>query len=123
MLTKKARKDPHLARKRRVRKKVFGTADCPRLTVYRSNQHLYAQVVDDTRGHTLTAASTLCWEFKKRFPKTGKNKEAAKVVGEIVGDSALSKGISRLVFDRNGFLYHGRIKAMAEAVRQKGLVF
>lgn len=123
MLTKRARKSPRLIRKRRVKRKIFGTADRPRLTVYRSNRYLYAQIVDDELGHTLAAASTLGQEFRSRFPQGGKNIEAAKVLGDILGENAQAKGINKVVLDRNGFLYHGKIKALADAVREKGLIF
>ncbi|MFQ5903323.1 MAG: 50S ribosomal protein L18 [Candidatus Binatia bacterium] len=123
MLTKKARKSPRLIRKRRVRKKVFGTADRPRLTIFRSNRYLYVQLVDDEQGRTLASASTLCQKFRDWFPKGGKNVDAARVLGELVGENALALGISSVVLDRNGLLYHGKIKVLADAARQKGLIF
>lgn len=111
-----------LRRKLRVKNKVRGTEMRPRLTVYRSLSHVYAQVIVDTKGETLAAASTLSKELKGKFKKMG-NTEAAKAVGELVAQKAREKGITEVVFDRNGFLYHGRIKALAEAARQKGLEF
>lgn len=111
-----------LRRKLRVRQKVHGTPARPRLTVYRSLRHIYAQVVDDNKGATLVAASTLSKELRDRLKGTG-NKEAARAVGELVAEKALAKGIRRVVFDRNGFLYHGRVKELADAARQKGLEF
>jgi large subunit ribosomal protein L18 len=111
-----------LRRKLRVRQKVQGTAERPRLTVYRSLNHIYAQVVNDTTGQTLAAASTLSKELQGKIKATG-NAVAAKAVGELLAHKALEQGIKRVVFDRNGFLYHGRIKQLAEAARQKGLEF
>ena len=111
-----------LRRKQRVRKKVQGTAERPRLTVYRSLRHIYAQVINDSTGQTLAAASTLSKEIRGTLKVTG-NAEAAKVVGDLVAQKALERGIKRVVFDRNGFLYHGRIKQLAEAARHKGLEF
>jgi large subunit ribosomal protein L18 len=109
-------------RKQRVRKKVQGTADRPRLTVYRSLRHIYAQVINDNTGQTLAAASTLSKELRGTLQTMG-NTEAAQAVGELVAQEALERGIKQVVFDRNGFLYHGRIKKLAEAARQKGLEF
>jgi large subunit ribosomal protein L18 len=111
-----------LKRKLRVRTKVRGTEERPRLTVYRSLKHIYAQVINDITGQTLAAASTLSKELQGTIKATG-NTEAARVVGELVAQKALERGIKRVVFDRNGFLYHGRIKQLAEAARQKGLEF
>ena len=109
-------------RKQRVRKKVQGTAERPRLTVYRSLRHIYAQVINDITGQTLVAASTLSKELKGSLQTMG-NTKAAQAVGELVAKGALERGIKKVVFDRNGFLYHGRIKTLAEAARQKGLEF
>lgn len=111
-----------LRRKLRVRQKVRGTAERPRLTVYRSLNHIYAQVVNDSTGQTMAAASTLSKELQGKFKASG-NTGAAKAVGELLAQKALEQGIKRVVFDRNGFLYHGRIKQLAEAARQKGLEF
>lgn len=118
-------KDKRQARARRhrsVRKKVFGTPERPRLSVYRSLQHIYAQVVDDTQGVTLVSASTLDPEVR---PQTGElsKTEQARLVGEKVGERALAAGISRVVFDRGGYKYHGRVKALAEGGRKAGLEF
>ena len=109
-------------RKQRVRKKVQGTAERPRLTVYRSLRHIYAQVINDITGQTLVAASTLSKELQGTLQAMG-NTKAAQAVGELVAQEALERGIKKVVFDRNGFLYHGRIKTLAEAARQKGLEF
>jgi large subunit ribosomal protein L18 len=111
-----------MARKTRVRKKVAGTAGRPRLTVYRSLKHIYAQIVDDTTGQTLVAASTMGRDTREGLKKTG-TVEAAKVVGLAIGRKALSRDINRVVFDRNGYAYHGQVKALAEAAREAGLQF
>ena len=109
-------------RHRRVRKKVRGTAARPRLTVFRSSKHIYAQIVDDTKGGTLAHASTLSKELKGKLD--GKNKtDEAKAVGKLLGEIAKKKGITKVAFDRNGFIYHGRIKALADAAREAGLQF
>ncbi|HSW46356.1 MAG TPA: 50S ribosomal protein L18 [Phycisphaerae bacterium] len=107
-------------RKRRVRKKVFGTPERPRLTVSRSLQHIYAQLVDDTAGRTLVEASSMSKEVREPL-KYGGNKAAASVVGKLLGERALAKGIKAAVFDRNGRQFHGRVKALADAVREAGL--
>lgn len=116
----KERLTGRLRRKLRVRKKVKGTEQRPRLTVYRSLSHIYAQVIVDATEQTLVAASTLSKELKGKLKSTS-NIEAAQAVGQLVAQKALDKGIRKVVFDRNGFLYHGRIKALADAARQKGL--
>jgi len=106
----------------RVRKKVSGTAERPRLNVYRSEMNIYAQVIDDLAGRTLVSASTLDKEIKEKLP-VGSNKEAAKAVGELIAKRALEKGIKNVVFDRGGYIYHGRVKELAEAARSAGLDF
>jgi large subunit ribosomal protein L18 len=106
-------------RHRRVRKKVSGTAERPRLAVYRSNRHTSAQVIDDTSGRTLAAASTVERELRQRG-HTG-NREAAAEIGRLVAERARAAGITEVVFDRGGFLYHGRVAALADAARQAGL--
>lgn len=103
----------------RVRKKVFGTVERPRLSVFKSEKNIYAQVIDDVNGVTLAAASSL----DKDFSAKGGNKEGAKLVGELVAKKALAKGINEVVFDRGGYIYHGRIKELAEAAREAGLQF
>ena len=115
---KKLRRRRHL----RVRKKVFGTPERPRLAVYRSNKHIYAQIIDDTKGHTLAFASTLDKELREKLEKTW-SKEAAREVGKLIGKRALEKGIERVVFDRGGYKYHGRIKELADGAREAGLKF
>jgi len=117
--------DPRLARKRRharVRAKVEGTASRPRLCVFRSLNHIYVQVIDDLQRHTLTSASTIDSEIKHEADGKAKTGEA-ELVGSLVAKRALSKGIKQVVFDRGGYKYHGRIKALAEAARQAGLEF
>ncbi|MFQ6048460.1 MAG: 50S ribosomal protein L18, partial [Phycisphaerae bacterium] len=109
-------------RKRRVRKRVFGTPERPRLTVYRSLKHIYAQLIDDTAGRTLASASTVDRELRQTVGYGG-NVEAAGKVGRALGQRALAKGIRQVAFDRNGYRFHGRVKALAEAARQAGLEF
>jgi len=109
-------------RKIRVRKKIKGVTGKPRLNVFKSSNHIYAQLIDDCTGSTLAAASTLEKVFKEGRKHTG-NIEAAQKVGEIIAKNALQKGIKEIVFDRNGFLYHGRIKALADSARENGLSF
>ncbi|MBN2125356.1 MAG: 50S ribosomal protein L18 [Deltaproteobacteria bacterium] len=120
----KSRTEARLARKRRVRRRVRGTSERPRLSVFRSGKHIYAQIVDDTSARTLAQASSLSKDFAHRVEgKGGGNKAGAALVGEMVAKRALEKGIKKTVFDRNGFLYHGRIRALAEAAREHGLEF
>jgi len=109
-------------RQSRVRKKIRGTSERPRLNVFKSSRHIYAQLIDDTTGATLVSASTLIEDVATGLTHTG-NLEAAKKVGEAVAKRALDKDIKSVVFDRNGFLYHGRIKALADAARENGLSF
>ncbi len=116
------RQQARLKRKNRIRKKIYGTLQRPRLSVFRSARHIYAQVVDDAAGHTLAAASTMDKEATS-WPKFENKVEAAKLVGKLVGERALGKGIKEVVFDRNGFIYHGRIKSLSEAEREAGLIF
>ena len=111
-----------LSRKRRIRRKISGTGERPRLSVFRSARHIYAQIVDDLQGHTLVAASTLSKEIREKLAGLKKG-ETAKEVGRLLAAKAKEKGISQVVFDRNGFLYHGRIKAVADSCREHGLVF
>ena len=117
-----SRKDSNKARKKRqkrVRAKISGTAACPRLNVYRSNSHIYAQLIDDVAGATLASASTV----EKDFTEYGGNKEAAHKVGETLAKRALEKGIEECVFDRGGYVYHGRVAALADGAREGGLKF
>ena len=105
-----------------MRKDINGTEARPRLSVFRSNQHIYAQIIDDTKGCTLAAASTAEKEVRAKLDSTA-NVEAAKAVGELIAKRAADKGIETVVFDRGGFLYHGKIKALADAAREAGLKF
>ena len=109
-------------RKKRIRKKVFGTKDRPRLCIYKSLKEIYAQVINDTDGNVITGVSTLNKEIKAEV-KYGGNVKAAKKVGEKIGKIASGLGIAHVVFDRNGFKYHGRIKALADGAREAGLIF
>lgn len=109
-------------RKRRIRKRIVGTSDRPRLTVFRSARHIYAQVVDDVTGRTLAHASTMSGDLKTTLGDDTKT-EAAKKVGALVAKICKERNIGQVVFDRNGFLYHGRVKALAEAAREAGLSF
>ena len=108
-----------LKRHKRVRSKISGTPERPRLNVFRSETNIYAQIIDDTKGVTLVSASSL----EKSFEGTGSNMEAAKKVGQIVAERAKAAGIEAVVFDRGGYLYHGRVKALAEGAREGGLQF
>jgi large subunit ribosomal protein L18 len=106
----------------RVRRKVAGTSVRPRLAVFRSVNHIYAQVIDDSQGKTLAAASTMDPELRKSL-KSGGNIDAAKVVGKLIGERAIAQGVAMVVFDRGGFMYHGRVQSLAEAAREAGLQF
>jgi large subunit ribosomal protein L18 len=116
------RKSARLRRHRRVRKRVFGVPECPRLSVFKSTKHIYAQIIDDEDGTTLVSASTLSPDVRDRISGIS-NMETAEAVGEAIGRKAMEKNITRVVFDRGGYLYHGKVKALAEAARKAGLVF
>ncbi len=122
MINKPSRAKARAKRHFRLRNKISGTAQKPRLAVFRSNQHIYAQVIDDTLGNTICAASTMEASVKEKISKTS-NVEAAKAVGEEVARRALEKGIKAVVFDRGGYVYHGKIQALADAAREAGLQF
>ena len=122
MLKKADKNAKRLQRHKRVRRKVFGTPQRPRLCVFRSSNNIYAQIIDDTNRVTLVAASSLDEAVKGAVNHTG-NKEAAKMVGEMVAKKAVEKGITGVVFDRGGYIYHGRIKELAEGAREAGLKF
>ena len=111
-----------LKRRRRIRRKISGSEARPRLSVFRSTRHIYAQIIDDGKGQTLVAASTLSGEIKEKLGGL-KKAEAAKEVGKLLAAKAKEKGISLVVFDRNGFIYHGRVKAVADSCRENGLEF
>ena len=111
-----------LKRKQRIRRKLSGNGDRPRLSVFRSARHIYAQLIDDTQGKTLVAASTLSPEVRDKLASLKKIEEAREV-GKLLADKAKQQGITSVVFDRNGFIYHGRVKAVADSCRENGLVF
>lgn len=119
MITKQDKNKVRKKRHARVRSKISGTPDRPRLNVFRSNKNIYAQIIDDVAGITLVSASTQ----EKGFEGSGSNVEAAAKVGEIIAKRAVEKNITSVVFDRGGYLYHGRVKALAEAARENGLEF
>lgn len=116
------RRIARLKRKVRVRRKVLGTVERPRLTVFRSSRHIYAQIIEDTTGRTLLSVSTLVKDLTDGDNYTG-NIDSAKAVGTAIARKALENNITQVVFDRNGFLYHGRVKALADAAREAGLSF
>jgi large subunit ribosomal protein L18 len=116
------KRSARLKRHRRVRKKVFGTPERPRLCVFKSIKHIYAQIIDDENGLTLVSASTLSSDLRDEI-SGGNNAEAAKAVGEVIGRKAVEKDITSVVFDRGGYVYHGKVKALAEAAREAGLSF
>ncbi|MBC5686018.1 50S ribosomal protein L18 [Roseburia sp. AM51-8] len=122
MVSKKSREVVRQTKHRRLRNTLSGTADRPRLAVFRSNNHMYAQIIDDTVGNTLVSASTLDKEVKADLEKTN-NVEAAAKLGTVIAKKALDKGISTVVFDRGGFIYQGKIAALADAAREAGLEF
>lgn len=117
-----AKKQARLKRHRRVRKRVFGSSERPRVCVFKSLKHIYAQVIDDVSGMTILSVSSKSQDVREKI-KSGGNVFAAKIVGEELGKKALLKNISQVVFDRGGYPYHGRVKALAEAAREAGLIF
>ena len=122
MVSKVSRAKVRAKKHRRLRNHLSGTAERPRLAVFRSNNHMYAQIIDDTVGHTLVAASTLEQDVKAQLEKTN-NVDAAAYLGKVIAQKALDKGIKTVVFDRGGFIYQGKIQALAEAAREAGLEF
>lgn len=122
MIKKPNSNEARLRKHTRVRKKVSGTSERPRLNVFRSLNHIYAQIIDDTTGTTIVAASTLDQAIKGKIAYGG-NKDAAKEVGKLIAQKALDKGIKLVVYDRGGYIYHGRVKELAEAAREAGLEF
>lgn len=122
MIRKPSRADARVKRHYRLRNKISGTTAKPRLAVFRSNMHIYAQIIDDTVGNTICSASTMEADIKAKVAKTN-DVEAAKVVGEAVAKKAIEKGINTVVFDRGGYVYHGKIQALADAAREAGLQF
>lgn len=121
MIKKQDKNEARVKRHMRIRQRLVGTGERPRLCVFRSNKHIYCQIVDDVNATTLVAASTLDKELKK-LGKTW-DRDAAKAVGQLIADRAKSKGIESVIFDRGGYIYHGRVAAVAEAAREKGLNF
>ena len=112
-----------LRRQRRVRKRIRGTSERPRLSVFRSNKHIYAQLIDDSTNRVIASASSRSKDFVTNDGARGGNVDGAAIVGSILAEKALQNGVQRVVFDRNGFLYHGRVAAVANAAREKGLAF
>ena len=122
MVSKKSRSEVRVKKHLKIRNRFTGTANRPRLAVFRSNNHMYAQIIDDTVGNTLVSASTLDKEVKSSLDKTN-NVEAAAVVGTTIAKKAIEKGITTVVFDRGGFIYQGKVQALADAAREAGLEF
>ena len=122
MVSKKSRSEVRVNKHRKLRNRFSGTAERPRLAVFRSNNHMYAQIIDDTVGNTLVSSSTLQKDVKAELEKTN-NVEAAAYLGTVIAKKAIEKGITSVVFDRGGFIYHGKIKALADAAREAGLNF
>ena len=122
MVSKESRQKVRVKKHMRIRNRFSGTAQRPRLAVFRSNNHMYAQIIDDTVGHTLVAASTVEKEIKAELEKTN-NVDAAAYLGTVIGKRAVEKGIKEVVFDRGGFIYQGKIAALADAAREAGLEF
>ena len=122
MIRKKSRAEVRQKKHRRLRNRLAGTTERPRLAVFRSNNHMYAQVIDDTVGHTLASASTVEKEVSAELEKTN-NVEAAAHLGTVIAKRALDKGITKVVFDRGGYIYQGKVKALADAAREAGLEF
>ena len=122
MVSKKSRSEVRVKKHKRIRNRLSGTTECPRLAVFRSNNHMYAQIIDDTVGNTLVSASTLQKDVKASLEKTNNVDEAAHL-GKVIAEKAIEKGIKDVVFDRGGFIYHGKVQALADAAREAGLNF
>ena len=122
MVNKKSRKDVRVKKHMRIRNRFSGTAQRPRLAVFRSNNHMYAQIIDDTVGNTLVSASTLEKDVRAELAQTN-NVDAAAYLGTVIGKRAVEKGIKQVVFDRGGYIYHGKVAALADAAREAGLEF
>ena len=122
MVSKRSRAELRAKKHMRIRNRLSGTSERPRLSVFRSNNHMYAQIIDDKAGNTLVAASTLEKDVQSELEKTN-NVDAAAYVGTVIAKRALEKGITTVVFDRGGYIYHGKVAALAEAAREAGLVF
>ncbi len=123
MTSIKDKREDRLKRKKRVRKKIKGTPQRPRLTVFKTATNIYAQIIEDSVGRTLVAASTISKDLKSKAKGISGNIKGAILVGESIGKKGVGKGIKEVVFDRNGFLFHGRVKALADAARENGLKF
>jgi large subunit ribosomal protein L18 len=121
-MAKRTLRELRIKRHNRLRKRVEGSSDRPRMSVFRSNMHMYVQVIDDTQGHTLVAASTNEKDLRQQFENQGKLAQA-QAIGKLVAERAMQQGITKVVFDRGGFRYHGRVRAIAEAAREAGLSF
>ena len=122
MINKESKNISRVRRHLRVREKISGTPECPRLSVFRSNKHMYAQIIDDTVGKTLVSASTLQKDVKAQLENTD-DVAAAAYLGTVIGKKAVEAGIEEVVFDRGGYIYHGKVKALADAAREAGLKF
>ena len=122
MVSKESRQKVRVKKHKKIRNRFSGTTERPRLSVFRSNNHMYAKIIDDTVGNTLVAASTVEKEVKAELEKTN-NVEAAAYLGKVIAKRAIEKGIDTVVFDRGGFIYHGKVQALAEAAREAGLKF
>ncbi len=122
MVSKKSRSEVRIKKHKRIRNRLSGTPECPRLAVFRSNNHMYAQIIDDTVGNTLVSACTLEKDVKAELEKTN-NVDAAAYLGTVIAKRAIEKGIKTVVFDRGGFIYQGKIAALADAAREAGLEF
>ena len=122
MISKKSRSEIRVKKHNRLRNHLSGTTECPRLAVFRSNNHMYAQIIDDTVGNTLVSACTLQKDVKAELEKTN-NVDAAAYVGKLIAERAIEKGIKEVVYDRGGFIYQGKVKALADAAREAGLEF
>ncbi len=122
VISERSRNGMRKMRHRRLRRKLAGSPECPRLAVFGSLKHIYAQIIDDQAGHTLVSASTMEKDLRAELKSTG-NQDAARQVGKRLAERALAKGITTVVFDRGGHMYHGRVKALAEAAREAGLKF
>lgn len=118
-----SRSEARIRRRKRVRKKIRGTGERPRLCVFKSLKHIYAQIIDDERAQTLVEASSLSKDLREKLSSGGGNAKGAAMIGAAIAERASAKGIKRVVFDRNGFLYHGRVKALSDAAREGGLEF
>ena len=122
MVSKKSRSEVRVKKHKKLRNRLSGTAECPRLAVFRSNNHMYAQIIDDVAQNTLVSASTLQKDVKANLEKTN-NVDAAAYLGKVIAEKAIEKGIKDVVFDRGGFIYQGKIAALADAAREAGLEF